>query len=83
MDNPQNREYCDSYLTHLIYPQLAIGVGSLGPSAVGHQAVSKCHYLLLNVSRYLKMTVIDDNLVFLVFDDNLVFFRFLKDPDQS
>ena len=41
------------------------------------------HRNYLNVSRYLKMTVIDDNLVFLVFDDNLVFFRFLKDPDQS
>ena len=33
-------------LTHLIYPQLAIGVGSLGPATVGHQAVSQCHYLL-------------------------------------
>ena len=29
-DNLQNREYCESYSTHLIYPQLAIGVGSMG-----------------------------------------------------
>ena len=42
----QNREYCESYLTCLIYPHLALGVGSLGPAAVGHQAVSQCHYLL-------------------------------------
>ena len=28
-----------SYLTHLIYPQLAIGVGSLGSATVGHQEI--------------------------------------------
>ena len=40
VENPQNREYSDSYLTHLIYPQLAIGVRSLGPAAVGHGSSS-------------------------------------------
>ena len=50
-------EYYESYLTHLIHPQLVIGVRSFGPAAVGHQAASQCHFLLFEDKACLNISI--------------------------